>query len=156
MIELRPVKEKDGSFIETVYGSTRQDELKLTNWPEQQKKAFIIMQSMAQLAEYKTKFPGAALQVIVYKKKDAGRFYTWENDKEIRLIDITLLPAFRGKGIGTFLLKELIKRSTKEQKKISLHVEPDNPALYLYSSLGFIRIKNNGRHYYMEREPVIQ
>ncbi len=155
MIELRHVEEKDESFIETIYGSTREDELKLTNWPEQQKKAFIIMQSMAQLAEYKAKFPGAAFQVIIYKKQDAGRFYTWENDTEIRLIDITLLPAFRGKGIGIFLLKELIKKSNKVQKKISLHVEPDNPALYLYSSLGFIRIKNNGRHYYMERNPEL-
>lgn len=153
MIELRPVQVKDESFIETVYGSTREDELKRTNWPEQQKKTFIIMQSMAQSAEYKTKFPGAAFQVIVYKKKDAGRFYIWEGDKEIRLIDITLLPAFRRKGIGAFLLKELIKKSNKVQKKISLHVEPNNPALYLYSNLGFIRIKNNGRHYYMEREP---
>jgi ribosomal protein S18 acetylase RimI-like enzyme len=153
MIELRPVQEKDGSFIEAVYGSTREDELKRTNWPEQQKKAFIIMQSMAQLAEYKTKFPGAVFEVIVYKNKDAGRFYTWESDTEIRLIDITLLPAFRGKGIGTFLLKELIKKSNKLQKKISLHVEPDNPALYLYSGLGFMRVRNNGRHYYMEREP---
>ena len=153
MITLRSVEKKDDAFIESVYGSTREAELKLTNWTDQQKKAFIMMQSMAQLAEYKEKFPGAALQILVYKKKDAGRFYTWENDNEIRLIDITLLPSFRGKGIGTFLLKELIKHSNKVQKKISLHVEPVNPALHLYSRLGFIRIKNNGRHYYMERDP---
>ena len=155
MIKLRPVEEKDDSFIETVYRSTRENELRITNWTEQQKKAFIMMQSIAQLAEYKTKFPGAAFQVIVYKKKDAGRFYTWENDTEIRLIDITLLPALRGKGIGTSLLKELIKRSINVQKKISLHVDPANPALQLYLSLGFIHIKNNGRHYYMERNPAL-
>ena len=153
MIELRPVEKEDESFIEAVYGSTREDELKLTNWPEQQKRAFIIMQSMAQLAEYKAKFPGAAFEVIVYKRKDIGRYYTWENDTEIRLIDITLLPAFRNKGIGTFLLKDLIKKSIKVQKKISLHVDPANPALHLYLDLGFIHIKNNGRHYYMERDP---
>lgn len=156
MIELRPAQKKDEAFIETVYGSTRDAELQLTDWTVQQKKAFIIMQSMAQLAEYKEKFPGAAFQIILYKKKEAGRFYTWEGDTEIRLIDITLLPAFRNKGIGTFLLNRLISHSDKIKKKISLHVEPDNPALYLYSRLGFIRIKNNGRHYYMEREPVIQ
>ena len=155
MIQLRPVEEKDDSFIEEVYGSTRQDELNLTNWPEQQKKAFIIMQSMAQLAEYKKNYPGAAYEIIIYKKKQAGRFYTWENDNEIRLIDITLLPLFRGKGIGTFLLKELIKKSNSVQKKISLHVDPVNPALQLYWRLGFIHIKNNGRHYYMVRNPKV-
>jgi len=155
MIQLRPVEEKDDAFIETVYRSTREAELKLTNWSEPQKSAFIMMQSMAQLAEYKTKFPGAACQVITYDKQDAGRFYTWENDDEIRLIDITLLPVFRGKGIGTFLLVELIKRSNKVQKKISLHVDPHNMALQFYLRLGFIHMKNNGRHYYMERKPDV-
>ena len=153
MIKLRSVEKKDDFFIETVYRSTREEELKITNWTEEQKGEFIKMQSSAQLAEYKIKFPGATFQVIVLMKKDAGRFYTWENENEIRLIDITLLPQFRGKGIGTFLLGELIKKSEKGRKKISLHVDPVNPALKLYLRSGFIHIKNNGRHYYMERSP---
>ena len=70
MIALRPAEEKDESFIETVYRSTREDELKLTQWTEQQKWAFVKMQSMAQLSEYKTKFPGAAFQVIIFKKQE--------------------------------------------------------------------------------------
>ena len=155
MIELRPQGKKDNAFIETVYYATREAELNLTNWTEQQKSAFALMQCMAQLSEYKTKFPGAAFQVIIFNKKSAGRFYTWENDKEIRLIDITLLPQFRGRGIGTALVRDLIKRSDKFQKKISLHVDPVNPALHFYLRLGFIHIKNNGRHYYMEREAVL-
>ena len=153
MIELRPEVKKDAAFIENVYRSTREAELNLTNWTEEQKNAFALMQCMAQLSEYKIKFPGAAFQVIVFNKRNAGRFYTWENDSEIRLIDITLLPQFRGKGIGTALLRDLLKRSEKVQKKISLHVDPDNPALHVYLRLGFIHIKNNGRHYYMERNP---
>lgn len=153
MIELRPVKENDGLFIESVYRSTREAELNITQWSELQKNSFIIMQSMAQLAAYRTKFPEAVYQVIVFNKEDAGRFYTWENENEIRLIDITLLPKFRGKGIGSTLLKELIKKSNKVQKKISLHVEPTNTALHLYGRLGFIHINTNGHHYYMEKNP---
>lgn len=155
MILLRPQQKQDDAFIESVYRSTREDELKITNWSEEQKQAFIMMQSMAQLAEYKTKFSGAHYLIILYKKKDVGRFYTWENDDEIRLIDITILLQYRGKGIGKLLLGELIKKANKVQKKISLHVEPTNPALQLYLRLGFIYIKNNGRHYYMERNPEI-
>lgn len=153
MIQLRPELKNDAAFIETVYRSTREAELNLTNWTEQQKAAFTLMQSMAQLSEYKTKFPGAAFDVIIFNKKSAGRFYTWENDMEIRLIDITLLSQFRGKGIGTQILRDLIKRSDKVQKKISLHVDPIGPALHLYLRLGFVHIKNNGRHYYMEKVP---
>ncbi|MEO6251881.1 MAG: GNAT family N-acetyltransferase [Ferruginibacter sp.] len=156
MIELRPEAKKDHAFIEAVYRSTREAELNLTNWAEQEKNAFVLMQSMAQLSEYKTKFPGAALQVIIFNKQNAGRFYTWENDIEIRLIDITVLPRFQRKGIGTAVLKDLIKRSDKIQKKISLHVDPATPALQLYLRLGFFHIKNNGRHYYMERDAVLK
>ena len=153
MIQLRPVEAKDAAFIEAVYRSTREAELNLTNWSEYQKSAFISMQSTAQLTDYKTKFPGARFQVIIYNKKDAGRFYTGENETEIRLLDITLLPQFRGKGIGKHLLQRLIQRSNKVQKKISLHVMASNPALKLYLRLGFVHIKNDGFHYYMEREP---
>ncbi len=153
MIKLRPVEEKDDLFIETVYRSTREDELKLVNWTEQQKSAFVLMQSMAQHADYKTRFPDTIFQVIIFNKKNAGRFYTCETDDEIRLMDITVLPAFRRKGIATFLLKELIKRSDSVQKKISLHVDPVNPAMQLYLHFGFKHIRNNGRLYYMERSP---
>jgi len=153
MIQLRPVEEKDAAFIEAVYRTTREVELNLTNWSEHQKNAFISMQLTAQLTEYKTKFPGARFQIIIYNKKNAGRFYTWENETEIRLLDITLLPQFRGKGIGKHLLERLIQRSNKIQKRLSLHVDASNPALKLYRRLGFIHLKNHGRYYYMEREP---
>lgn len=156
MITLRPAEEKDHAFIEKVYRSTREEELKLTDWTELQKRAFVLMQLKAQLSGYKTKFPGTVFQIIMYKKKPAGRFYTWENENEIRIIDITLLQQFRGKGIGTFLLDDLIKRSNKIQKIISLHVLPSNPAMSLYRRMGFIHIKNNGLHYYMERNPEVK
>ena len=153
MIQLRAVEEKDTAFIEAVYRTTREAELNLTNWSEYQKSAFINMQSAAQLAEYKTKFPDARFQVIIYNKKDAGRFFTCETENDIRLLDITILPEFTGKGIGTNLLNRLIQRSNKIQKKISLHVIASNPAMKLYQRLGFVHIKNEGFYYYMEREP---
>ena len=154
MITLRTELKKDTDFIETVYRSSREDELNLTNWTEEQKKAFALMQCMAQLAEYHIKFPDAVYQVILFNKKSAGRLYTCENDTEIRLIDITLLPQFRGRGIGTSLLRDLIKKSDKVQKIMSLHVDPVNPAFHLYQRLGFSHVKSNGRYYYMERNLV--
>ena len=153
MIQLRPVEEKDTAFIEVVYRTTREIELNYTNWSEHQKDAFISMQSTAQLADYKTKCPGARFQIIIYNKKNAGRFFTCETENDIRLLDITLLPEFAGQGIGTNLLLRLIERSNKVQKKISLHVIASNPALKLYQRLGFVHIKKDGFYYYMERQP---
>ena len=69
------------------------------------------------------------------------------------MIDITILPKFRGRGIGTTLVRDLIKRADKVHKKISLHVDPTNRALQLYQRLGFGYIKKNGRLNYLEKNP---
>jgi ribosomal protein S18 acetylase RimI-like enzyme len=111
------------------------------------------MQSMAQLAEYKARFPGAEYHVITYNKRDAGRLYTCETTEEIRIIDITIIPAYQGKKISTFLLKQMIEKSIAAQKKLSLHVLPQNPALKLYQRFGFKIVRENGNHLYMERYP---
>ena len=154
MIRLRPVTEMDLTFIEMVYRSTRETQLGIDNWPELQRAAFFRMQSVAQDAEYRRAFPNAAFEIIEYNKKAAGRLYTGETATEIRLIDISLLPDFRAKGIGTKIMNGLIKRANDHRKLLTLHVEPDNPALQLYLKLGFKHIPNNGRQYYLEFNPA--
>lgn len=50
------------------------------------------------------------------------------------LVYIATHKDYRGKGIG----KQLMKRTIDEAKgAIKLHVEPDNPAIYLYEKIGF-------------------
>lgn len=50
------------------------------------------------------------------------------------LVYIAVNRQFRGKGIG----KQLMERTIKETRgDIALHVEPDNPAKFLYEKYGF-------------------
>jgi ribosomal protein S18 acetylase RimI-like enzyme len=155
MIKLREERESDNMFIQSLYRSTRENELEITGWSEPQKREFILMQSNAQQAEYRFRYPTGNFQIIVFDRQDVGRYYTSESDSEIRLIDITLLPGFQKKGIGTYILKELIKKADRLNKKISLQVDPANPALHLYIDLGFSKKGISGNRYDMEREPAI-
>lgn len=50
------------------------------------------------------------------------------------LVYIAVHQDTRGKGVGKQLMKKAIKCCTGD---IALHVEPDNPALFLYQKLGF-------------------
>lgn len=50
------------------------------------------------------------------------------------LVYIATHNAMRGRGIGRQLMQEAINRA---EGNIALHVEPDNPAKYLYEKLGF-------------------
>ena len=150
MISFKDVEEKDQEFIEKVYRSTREEELSLTGWPEDQKKRFIIMQSIAQLVDYKRNYKGASYRIILYKNVHAGRLYLWETNGEIWIIDISLLPEFRGKGIGRKILTEIIESSRKKNKTVALHVAFGNPARKLYERLGFENVSVTATHDYME------
>lgn len=50
------------------------------------------------------------------------------------LVYIAMNKKFRGQGLGKALMQNAIKLS---QGSIALHVEPDNPAKFLYEKLGF-------------------
>jgi ribosomal protein S18 acetylase RimI-like enzyme len=53
-------------------------------------------------------------------------------------ISIAVLPAHRGRGIGTALLEALQREARSQQiARLSLSVERDNPAAALYERLGF-------------------
>jgi len=67
----------------------------------------------------------------------AGRLYVHPRPDEIRIMDIALLPEFRGQGIGTFLLKQILAEGKEQRKAVTIHVEVFNPAMRLYERLGF-------------------
>lgn len=50
------------------------------------------------------------------------------------LVYIAVDKAHRGKGLGKRLMQKTMERATGS---IALHVEPDNPAKFLYEKLGF-------------------
>jgi len=50
------------------------------------------------------------------------------------LVYIAVHKDYRGKGLGKDLM---LKTFDKAEGSIKLHVEPENPARYLYEKLGF-------------------
>ena len=57
---------------------------------------------------------------------------------------------FRGKGIGTMFLRELLNEAEASSKSVSIHVEHFNPAMRLYERLGFRHIDSHGVYHLME------
>lgn len=79
-----------------------------------------------------------------------GRLYVDRWTREIRIMDIALLPEHRGAGIGTRLLRELQEEARAAGKALSIHVEKFNPALRLYERLGFRAREDKGVYLLME------
>jgi predicted GNAT family acetyltransferase len=59
-------------------------------------------------------------------------------------------PAFRGRGIGTGLLEELIAEAGASGRSLSVHVERQNPARSLYERLGFVPAGEHGVYVLMK------
>lgn len=60
-------------------------------------------------------------------------------------VTVGLLPASRGRGLGSRLLGELIALARIEGlTALSLSVEPENFAARLYRNLGFVQVGTNG------------
>ena len=144
MISLRPITPEDMAFLARVYASSRAEELAPTGWSDEQKEIFCRRQFDAQSAYYSVNYPGASFQVIEREGQPIGRLYVARREKEIRIVDITVLPEFRGAGIGTQLLHELQEEARAAGKSLTIHVERFNRALQLYQRLGFQQIEDKG------------
>lgn len=150
-MRLRPVTPDDRDFLLRLYASTREEELAQVEWPSGQKAAFLEQQFTAQDIHYRENYPGAALDVIEVDGAAAGRLYVARWPREIRIMDIALLPEFRGRGIGGALLRELCAEADRGECTLSIHVERMNPALRLYRRLGFEVREDKGVYLLLER-----
>jgi ribosomal protein S18 acetylase RimI-like enzyme len=152
-ITLRPIAQGDEELLYRIYASTREAELAMTDWTDEQKTAFVQMQFAAQHSHYQEYYPNAAFMVILADEQPVGRLYVDSWPDQIRVVDITVLPEYRNAGLGTGLLKGLMSEATKAGKPLTIHVEQYNPALRLYERLGFTRIGERGVYYLMEWRP---
>jgi ribosomal protein S18 acetylase RimI-like enzyme len=134
---LRPVTPADRPFLVDLYGSVREPELAHVPWDGATKRAFVEQQFAAQDAHYREHYPGATLDVVEVGGEPAGRLYVHRGRSDIRIMDIALAPAFRGRGIGSELLRGLIGEAQASGRRLSIHVEMNNPARRLYERLGF-------------------
>jgi ribosomal protein S18 acetylase RimI-like enzyme len=149
-LRLRPVTPEDVSFLAGVYASTRAEELAVTGWSDEEKAIFCRRQFDAQTAHYREHYPGAALQIVERDGVSIGRLYVAPWEREIRIMDIALLPEHRGAGIGTKLLRDLQAEARVAGKSLTIHVERFNPALRLYERLGFREIEDKGVYLLMK------
>jgi GNAT superfamily N-acetyltransferase len=150
---LRPIDADDMAFLYQVYASTREEELAVTGWSAAQKEAFLTMQFNAQHAYFQENYPGAAFQVILLDGQPIGRLYLDHWPGELRIVDIALLPAYRGRGVGTTILNAILSEGRRLGLPVRIHVERFNPALRLYTRLGFRLAVDKGVYYLMERLP---
>ncbi len=145
-IALRPVTAADESFLIELYASIRADEMALLPWSGEQKQAFVLAQFNAQQQHYQKTYPDASHDIILFDDRMVGRLYVARLETEMRIVDITLHPRDRNRGIGTSLIKRLSDEAARIRKPLRIYVESFNPSLRLFERLGFSQADQQGIH----------
>lgn len=151
---LRPIVPADEPFLRRLYASTRAAEMAIVPWTDGQKAAFLAQQFEAQDADYRRSYPSASFLVVEADGSPAGRLIVERRRDEIGLLDVSLLPEKRDRGLGGALIGELIEESRRDGKPLRIHVERFNRALTLYARLGFRLLSDLGVYYLLEWREV--
>ena len=124
---LRPGRREDFAFAEAIYiDAMRPMMVALGTWNEAERRA-------AFRRSYKT----AETSIITLDGADIGWMQVSERDTDYNLAQVQLLPEYCGRGIGSRLIGDLLKRAARDGKTVSLAAVRTNRAIRLYERMGF-------------------
>jgi GNAT superfamily N-acetyltransferase len=141
-IVLRPETEDDLGFLRQLYLANRWNELIPLPWPIAAKVQFLHDQFDLQRRHFRGTLPDADFLVVEREAAPApvGRLYLDRGGTCWRVVDIALVSAEQGAGLGGGLLRWTIAAARGAgAEAVDLHVGFDNPrAERLYRRLGFV------------------
>lgn len=137
-----------------LFASTRQAEL--APLAPEQRAQFAELQQSAQRRSYRARFPGSDDAVIEVDGRPVGRLWLNRSEHELRVVDITLLPEHRGRGLGTSVLRTVHDEARELGRPVVLSVfRDDQRALSFYRRLGFAVTASTQTHWSL-RWPAAQ
>ena len=149
-VSLRPAHDDDRDYLLRLFATTRGDILGAP-LSDEHKTALIEMQFVAQSTDYTGNYPASEHSIIVADETDAGRIWIDRRPDEIRLLDITVAPEHRNRGVGGMLLRRLVDEAQETKLSLRHMVATDNvDALRFYRKLGFEVIDDSEVYVVME------
>ena len=150
---LRDAEPADRAFLVALYASTRAQELAQFGWTAETERVFVQMQYDAQYADYVGRHPDSRCQIIELHHCPIGRLWVAADARSLTLLDISVIPALQGRGIGTDCLRRVLRQARETRLDVELQVVVDNPARRLYERLGFRAIGEAGVRQAMRWRP---
>lgn len=150
---LTPICSSDEPFLVELYSSTRAEEMNLVPWNGEQKQAFLQMQFEAQSRYYRERYPNASFNLIKFDDRSVGRLYLAELADEIRIIDLTFLPAHFNLQVFEALIKEILQKGAQVGKPVRIYLENYSPQTEIFVRLGFQKIDEQGIYFLWQRDP---
>lgn len=143
-VTLRDATAEDQQFLLRVYATTRAAELELTPWTADQRHAFVQMQFEAQLRHYSSFYSASIQQVILSDREPVGRLYLNRTADEIQILDVTVLPDHRGRGIGSAVIEGVLEEARLKGWNARIYVDSGTPYVGFFERRGFCAMADDG------------
>jgi ribosomal protein S18 acetylase RimI-like enzyme len=126
-ILLRPGHRNDFPFAEAIYiDSMRPLMIALGSWNEAERRAAL-----------RRSYKADETKIVTLNGANIGWMQVSERDTDFNLAQIQLLEDYCGRGIGTQLIRDLLRCAQRCGKTVSLSAVRTNRAIKLYERLGF-------------------
>lgn len=150
-ITFRIIENSDDEFLFQLFASTQDAEMNaLIGWGDGDKDHFLRGQFAAQSRAFALNYIGAVHRIIELDGMPIGRLIINRSDESLRIVDLSLMPLYRGRGIGTDILRSLMNEAHGGDVPVRLAALPNSPAVRLYLRHGFRAVEERGRHVEME------
>jgi ribosomal protein S18 acetylase RimI-like enzyme len=144
--QLRLAQPDDLGFQRDLYATTREKEMNAAQFTPEMREQFIAMQFHAQTTHYTQYYPTAEWSIIECDGVRAGRLILYRCNEHIEIMDIALMPEFRGRGMGTDVLRDVFTEAQAKQLPVRLFAFTGERAIQLYHRLGFEDVRDDGIH----------
>lgn len=146
---LRLRQPDDLTFLRDLYRSTRAEEVAAVGFDAFTAAVFLNSQFELQCRHFDAHYTiGGQRIVVTAQGRPIGRVELWASGADLRLVDLSLLPEWRGKGLGAALLAAV--QQAADGRSVSLHVDKLNRAYRLYTRMGFRKAGDTGASWRME------
>jgi GNAT superfamily N-acetyltransferase len=136
-ITTRPSVAEDSAFMLELYASTSQDVLDDLGWTIGSQRTFVIMQAQTEEWNRARLYPGMDRLTICVDDLAVGRLLVCMRNNILHLVDLSLLPRYRGNGIGTQLMTEILEEARNARVPVKVKVRKDSGAIRFVERLGF-------------------
>jgi len=153
-VSRRPETFADEPFLHRLLIERTRQDLALDHVPAPLQEQLLTMQVNLRLSSIRGNYAGGSSEIIMLDDQPAGWLFLRETEEEVQLVEVVVLGEFRGQGIGTATIGEVVVRAGQAGKPVRLRVNVMNTGAFrLYERLGFQRIGGDAVQHEMERKP---
>lgn len=144
----------DEPFVKSLFFEIRAPEFQATGLVGEPLRMLLDQQYTAMRTHYDRIYPEAIYSIFELEGMPIGYQAIVDVDT-LHLIDIAILETYRGRGIGSLRMKDLMLLAASGRKPMTLTVEIFNPAKRLYERLGFVVTEDAGMYQRMRWTPSV-